>query len=151
MKFGITKRNFSAENELDTFRNGISTVFDDFFNTRTTELFDTSWKPVVDVVEDANEIHVRAELPGMEEKDLTITFQNNMLTISGEKTEERKEESKEGKRYMVSERIFGSFSRSISLPEGVDADKINARFRNGLLSVEIPKGKKAKSRKISIK
>lgn len=92
--------------------------------------------PAVDFVERDKEYEITAELPGLDEKNVEVKLSNGMLAISGEKKEE-KEEKKEG--YYFSERRFGSFRRAFRVPEGVDADKIEASFGKGVLTVRLPK------------
>ncbi len=103
----------------------------------------------VDTSEDDKAYHVTAELPGMTEKDIEVTFADNMLTISGEKKEEKevKEEN-----YHRRERSFGSFRRSFTLPSEVDEGKISAAFKDGVMTIELPKAKSAqkKAKKITI-
>ncbi|WP_193370172.1 Hsp20/alpha crystallin family protein [Pelagibius marinus] len=103
----------------------------------------------VDTSEDDKAYHVTAELPGMTEKDIEVTFADNMLTISGEKREEKevKEEN-----YHRRERSFGSFRRSFSLPSEVDEGKISAAFKDGVMTIDLPKAKSAqkKAKKITI-
>jgi len=147
MKWGLTKRDDDSFFGVDTFRRELSRLFDDFFSISPSTLSKNGWMPTVDVEEDDKAIHVKAELPGIEEKDLRVTLENRLLTISGEKTEERKEENK---RYMVSERRFGSFQRSITLPEEADSKGIEAKFKNGILSIEIPKLESTRPKKIKI-
>jgi len=149
MKWGLAKRENKMDYGLDAFRNDILSVFDDFFTFSPTTLFESKWAPTVDITEDEKVLHVKAEVPGIDEKDLTVTLENNVLTISGEKKEERKEENKDN-RYIVSERRFGSFYRSIRLPEGIKADKIEAKFKNGVLNIEIPREESAQPKKIKI-
>jgi HSP20 family protein len=149
MKFGIAKKNRSHYNELDLFRRQLSSIFDDFFDLKSTGFSDFHWAPAIDIEETKTEIKVKADLPGLNEKDLNLTLENNALTISGEKNEEKKEESKD-KRYIVSERKYGSFSRSIRLPEGIHADRIKANFTNGVLQVTIPMTKQESTKKITI-
>lgn len=149
MKWGLAKRENKMDHGLDAFRNDILNVFDDFFTFSPTTLFESKWAPTVDITEDEKALHVKAEVPGIDEKDLNVTLENNVLTISGEKKEERKEEKKDD-RYIVSERRFGSFYRSIRLPEGVKADKIEAKFKNGVLNIEIPREESAPPKKIKI-
>lgn len=149
MKFGITRRNKEIGSEMDVFKKNISNLFDDFFSLETTGFNDWNWAPAIDVVENKKEIHVKAELPGLEEKDINVQVEGDVLTISGEKKEERREESKE-KNYLFCERTFGSFSRSIRLPEGVKTDEINARFKNGVLEIDIPREKVEETKKIKI-
>ncbi|HTV32296.1 MAG TPA: Hsp20/alpha crystallin family protein [Methylocella sp.] len=106
--------------------------------------------PAVDVVERDKEFELTAELPGMDEKNIELKLSNGMLTIKGEKKEEKEEREKD---YYVSERRYGSFMRSFPVPEGVDTGKIEATFSKGVLSVKLPKTAEAqKSEKtISIK
>jgi HSP20 family protein len=112
----------------------------------------TDWEiaPAMDVAEKDTEYEVTAELPGIEDKDIEIKLANGMLTIKGEKSEEKEEKQKE---YYLSERRFGSFQRSFTLPEGVDTDKIEASFAKGILSVKLPKSAKAREaeKKIAVK
>ena len=106
--------------------------------------------PAVDVVEDEKAYTVTAELPGIEEKDLDVTVSNGMLVIKGEKKQEKEEKTKN---YYLSERSFGSFQRSFSLPDGVDHDKIGANFSKGVLTVTVPKSVDAQKaqKKIEVK
>lgn len=92
--------------------------------------------PAVDVAEKDKEYEITAELPGMEEKDIELKLSNGMLTIKGEKKEEKEERQKD---YYMSERRYGSFMRSFQVPEGVDTAKIEAAFSKGVLTVKLPK------------
>ena len=92
--------------------------------------------PAVDVVESEKAYEIKAEMPGMDEKNIEVKVANGNLTIKGEKLEE-KEEEKKG--YYLQERKFGSFERCFGIPAGVDTDKIEAAFKNGVLSVTLPK------------
>jgi HSP20 family protein len=94
----------------------------------------TEWAPALDVLREDGDIVVRAELPGVKQEDVDITYQNGVLTISGER---KVEEQKEGSGYYVRERRYGSFRRSMSLPEGTDESSITARFQDGVLEVRI--------------
>jgi HSP20 family protein len=105
--------------------------------------------PETDVMETENEIRVHTELPGMRPDDIEVDIENNVLTIRGEKREER-EEGGEGARYHLSERRYGTLARSFVLPRDVDADRISASFDNGVLEVVIPKSEKARRRRIEI-
>ena len=106
-------------------------------------------KPTADVVESDIEFRVTAEMPGVDERDIEVTVADGMLTIKGEKTEEKEEKKKD---YHVSERRFGSFSRSFALPRTADVDKVQASMKNGVLSVVLPKAAEAKAtqRKVEI-
>ena len=106
--------------------------------------------PQMDVTETDKEIVVEAELPGIDEKDVSLSLQDGVLTIRGEKKHEHDEEKEN---YRMTERRYGSFQRSVQLPETVDEDKVEATFNNGVLKVSLPKGPEAigKHRKIPIK
>ncbi len=149
MKWGIRKRNEDTELSIDTFRKNIDRMFDDFFSIGPTSLFESEWVPKLDIEEDDDSIDVKAEIPGLDEKDINVTIENSMLTISGEKKYESKKEDKDRK-LVVSERKFGSFSRTISLPDGIKADKVKAKFKKGVLNIHIPKDEKAKLKRIQI-
>ena len=106
--------------------------------------------PAIDFAEDEKAYHLTAELPGMSEKDIDLTLSEDMLTISGEKHDEKEEARKD---YHFSERRFGSFRRAVQLPQHIDRDKIEANFKNGVLRVTLPKTPDAMQRqkKIEIK
>jgi len=108
--------------------------------------------PAVDFVDREKDIQLKAELPGMDEKDIEVQLTDRMLSISGEKKEEREEGEEEGN-YYLSERRYGSFKRSLSIPEGVDPDKVEASFNKGVLTVTLPKTPEAqkKAKKIEVK
>ncbi len=108
--------------------------------------------PMFDVIDSEREIRVCAELPGMDESDIEVRATDSALTVRGEKREERGAEE-DGGSYYLSERRFGSFQRTIPLPEGVDRDGIEASFRKGVLTVRLPKKPEAQpsSRKIEVK
>ena len=94
----------------------------------------TEWAPAIDVVTEDGDLVIRAELPGVKQEDVDITLQDNVLTVSGERKAEQEEE-RGG--YYVRERRYGSFSRSLTVPEGVDESKIHARYENGVLEVTV--------------
>jgi HSP20 family protein len=119
----------------------VNRVFDDMFGSlmlrpgsqqRAQQL--TEWAPAIDVVTRDSDLVIRAELPGVKQEDVDITLENNVLTISGERKAEQEEE-RGG--YHVRERRYGSFSRSLALPEGLDESKIHARYDNGVLEVTV--------------
>jgi HSP20 family protein len=119
--------------------------FDDFGFPEMVE--EKQWLPKIDFSETDDHVIIRAEVPGMDKKDINITLSDGLLTIQGEKKQE-KEEEKEN--YRLVERRYGSFSRSLRIPNGVDADKIEAGYKDGILKVAIPKTESDKSRKIEI-
>ena len=118
----------------------INQLFDDVWRGFDVPAFtgggESRLRPRIDVAETDREIQVAAELPGLDDKDVEVTLSDGVLTIKGEKKSERKEG---GKGFHLSERSYGSFQRSIVLPEGVDADKVSAEFTNGVLTVKVPK------------
>jgi HSP20 family protein len=106
--------------------------------------------PAVDIVDKGNAYEITAELPGMDESNIDVKFSDGTLTINGEKRDEKEEKKKE---YYLSERRYGSFQRSFGVPDGVDADRIEANFKNGVLTVTLPKTTEAQKseKKIAIK
>lgn len=118
----------------------------DFFRPTTAAL----WAPPLEVFERGNTMVVRAELPGVSKEDVNVEVEDGALTISGERRHEQ-EESREG--YYHSERRYGAFSRSIPLPEGVDANQVEAKFRDGVLEITVPKpeGESARRRRVEIR
>lgn len=147
MKWGLTKRNETKLNPFEAFERDVKRIFDDFFALEPVDLFDSAWVPLIDIEEDEKSIHLRAEIPGIDEKDLNVTLEDNVLTISGEKKEERKEENK---RYVLAERRFGSFKRSIALPNEVKADSVKASFKNGVLTINFEKKEVSQPKRITI-
>ena len=106
--------------------------------------------PAVDVAETEKAYEITAELPGMDEKNVEVKFADGVLTVKGEKQEEKEEKKKD---YYLSERSYGSFQRAFQVPDGVDADKIEASFKNGVLTVTMPKSVEAQksAKKITVK
>jgi HSP20 family protein len=105
--------------------------------------------PSADVVERENEIEVVMEIPGMRPDDIDIDLENNVLTVSGEKTEHHEEGHEEGT-FHLSERRYGRFNRSFVLPRDVEPDGINARCQDGLLTIRVPKSERARRRRIEV-
>jgi len=106
------------------------------------------WAPSLDLSETKDSLVLKVEAPGMDQKDIQISLQENLLTIKGEKRQEKEEKDE---RYHRVERSYGSFTRSVRLPVGVDASKVTATFKNGLLTVTMPKTVAAKGTTIPIK
>jgi HSP20 family protein len=107
----------------------------------------TSWVPAIDVYEDKDEVKVKAEVPGMEEKDIDLSLEGNILTLRGEKKFEN--EVKEEDYYRV-ERSFGKFQRSLELPSDVDANAVKATYKNGVLEIRLPKKEEIKPKQVKI-
>ena len=138
---------------FDSFRQEMNKLMDSFFQGSLLRPFDTrveGFTPRVDVVDTGDGIKIVAELPGMDDKDIEVSLTGDALTIKGEKKEEKEEK---GKDYYRSERSFGSFTRTVPIPEGVDTEAVEASFKKGVLTVTMPKTKQAikDAKKISVK
>jgi HSP20 family protein len=105
------------------------------------------WAPLADITEDDKEYVIKAELPDVKKEDVKVTVENGVLTISGERKFEREEKKK---KYHRVERAFGTFVRSFSLPDVADASKVKAEFKNGMLTVHLPKSEHAKPKQIEV-
>jgi HSP20 family protein len=122
-------------------------AFDSQTGSPTTAAGARSWIPAMDLVEEDEEFVLRADLPGVQEEDVNVELQDNVLTISGERKSESQRRS-EG--YYRVERAIGTFSRSLTLPEGIDPESINASLNNGVLEVRVPKPEERKPRRVAI-
>ena len=135
--------------ELGTIQNEMNRLFNSFFDTPTPANGTTfrRWIPAMDLVETESSFVLKADLPGLSESDVNIQLDDNVLTVSGERKSEH-EDRKAG--YYRVERSYGSFRRSLTLPEGVDADAVTATFENGVLEVTVPKPAQQAPRKVQI-
>jgi HSP20 family protein len=139
--------------EVRTVQQEMNRLFGTFFDSQAGYGVRASgggarrWIPAMDLVEQQDRFVLRADLPGLSEDDVKIELDDNVLRISGERSAEQ-EERREG--YYRVERASGSFSRSLVLPEGVDADSIDAHFENGVLEVSVPKPAERKPRRVAI-
>ncbi len=129
-----------------SLRDNFDGLFENFFGRMPMERQDF-WLPTVDIVENNGNIEVKVELPGMNKDDIKITIKNNMLRLSGERKQE--EETKE-KTFHRIERYFGKFCRTIQLPADIDADKIKAQYKDGVLNITLPKPKSMKPKEIEV-
>jgi len=125
----------------------VNRLFDDVLTPRWGRQEERDWVPTVDVEERENEFLVSVDIPGVEKKDVKVSLENNILTIKGERKMERSEE--EGT-YHCTERCYGTFSRSFTLPRTVDASKIHAKNKEGVLTITLPKAEEAKEREIVV-
>ena len=146
VKYPIRNALYSPWHELDEVSNRLARLFDDTSLRRGER---NLWSPPVSVAETADELVFTAELPGMSEDQVTIELENDVLTISGEKTEVRTE-GEEGSKFHLWERSYGSFRRSFSLPRPVSGAEATAHFDKGVLEIRLPKAAEAKGRKIEI-
>ena len=135
--------------ELSSFRGEMDRFWDKFFGERPfVRAFSEEWAPSVDISETEDKFLVKAELPGLEAKDVSVSISGDILTIKGEKKKE--EEEKDEHHYCV-ERYSGSFQRVFQLPSGVKGDKVEASFDKGILKIALPKVEEAKKKEVEIK
>jgi HSP20 family protein len=133
--------------DLIDIQDEINRMFQDFTGGTEGEARLPKLYPAVDIVENKDSFVVKAELPGMKKEDVKLTLQNNILILSGEKKQEQEEK---GKSYHRLERSYGTFYRTIELPVQVKAEDIKAEFRDGILTIDLPKVEEAKPKEISI-
>jgi HSP20 family protein len=139
--------------ESDLLRSRVDRLFsqmlqDVWGNAPSEEVSTRRWSPAVDIRETSDALILTAEVPGLAKDDLSITVENNVLTIAGERKFEKETQEES---YHRMERSYGAFSRSFTLPANVRGDKVDAGFENGLLTVKLPKAEESKPRKITIK
>jgi HSP20 family protein len=139
-----TKTQFRGQS---TLQDQINRLFNDAFERTGQESNLTSWAPAVDIHENEHELVVKADLPGIDPKDLDIRVENNILTIRGERRFEKKVNEDN---YLRVERAYGSFSRSFSLANTVNPDGIKADYQNGVLTLNVPKREEAKPKQIKV-
>ncbi len=122
-------------------------LFNESFRTPGKESALTTWAPAVDIYETPNELVVKADLPEVNEKDIDVRVENNLLTIRGER---KFETSVSEENFLRMERAYGSFSRSFSLPNTLNAEAIAAEYKNGVLTVTLPKREETKPRQVKV-
>ena len=144
-KNGLEPRN----NDVWGLQSDINRLFDAFLSPFDNSEFKNTMTPKLDIEELQDKYEIKAELPGIDEKDINLSLDDGVLTISGEKKSETKDQHKG---YYLKECSYGSFSRSVCLPENVADEKIAAQFNQGVLTIEVPKKEPtvAKARKIAI-
>jgi HSP20 family protein len=134
--------------EVDSLQSEVNRLFDTFFGGRPGDGGGLRrWVPAMDLLETDDHLVLRADLPGLDRDDVNVEIKDGVLTVSGERKAEREER---GKDFYRAERAFGSFSRSLTLPERVDAEKISAEFDKGVLEIRIPKPEERKPQRIQI-
>lgn len=135
--------------DLDSLQSDMNRLFDRFFDSGrgTNGAAVRRWIPAMDLVESDEELVLRADLPGMKEGEVEIEIKDRVLTVSGER---KAEHEQKGEGFHRLERSFGRFSRSLSLPDGVDADGVAASFEDGILEVKIPKPEETKPTRVEI-
>ncbi len=145
--------NREEEHPLALFERDVQRMFDEFFKgfglLPTWELDWSGFSPQVDIVDGEKELKVSVELPGLDEKDIEVSLSHDLLTISGEKRQEKEDK---GKNYYRMERSYGSFKRSIPIPCEIKAEGVEATFKNGVLNIVLPKAIEGQCRqKITVK
>jgi HSP20 family protein len=143
--------------DLTGWERDMERMMDNFFDRRMRPWWPERWfrtegmltsAPALDVYEEKDDLVIKAELPGMEKDNVEVSLTDHTLTIKGEK---KKEDEVKEEKYYRSERSYGSFVRSLQLPTDVQADKIKASFKNGILEVRLPKTEEAKTKEIKVK
>ena len=124
-------------------------MMEDMWNLRSRVDDQSVWNPPVDIVESKDKILVKADMPGLDKDGFKISVEDNVLTIQGEKKMEYEEGDKEHNYHRV-ERVYGTFSRSFTLPVTVDTGKVTAKYRNGVLEVSLPKTEQSKPKQIAV-
>ena len=132
---------------MTSFRKEMDRFLERFWDAEETPI-DGAWNPRVDLSETQEALMLKAEMPGIEPKDLQLTIENGIITLQGEK---RNESEEKGERYYRTERNYGTFVRSLRLPANVDATKVTALFKNGVLTVTMPKAADALGTTVPIK
>jgi HSP20 family protein len=136
--------------EMTTLQDRINRLFNDAFPTtadRETDLSLSDWKPAVDIYETADHLTVKVELPGVQKEDVSVEIKDNVLTIKGER---KVETEVEDRNYYRRERAYGSFRRTFNLQYPVNPEKIKAKFRDGVLQVEVPKPEEEKPKQVTV-
>lgn len=132
--------------DLASMRSDLDRLFESFFG-RAPAIREDFWAPTVDVMERDGNIEVKAELPGMKKEDIKVTVKDNVLSLTGERKQEKEEKEKT---YHRIERFYGKFCRSIELPADVEAGKVKAIYKDGVLHVVLPKPESAKPKQIDV-
>jgi len=131
---------------LTSLRDELDRLFDFTAPTRDSGLF-SGWTPALDVHDEKENLTVQVELPGLKKEEINLSLHDGVLTVSGERKTER--EDKEGETFRR-ERYFGRFQRSVTLPTAVDTAKVSASYKDGILTVTLPKAEEAKPRQIEV-
>lgn len=135
-------------NNLRSLQKEINSLFDDDFFPASTGLFDRSYSPSIDLVENADDFILTCELPGIAQNDIDVQVADMVLTIKGDKKESDEDSDR---KWFKRESWYGSFQRTISLPAGVDAERITGEMENGVLRLILPKQEEVKPRQIAVK
>jgi HSP20 family protein len=144
-----TRRPFDSFQNLRRLNSVLDEAFGNWpFQPEGSGSITSAWNPACDVFEDGDSVKIVAELPGVKPEDVKLSLENNVLTIRGEKKQEAEERNERVHRY---ERSYGSFERAFMLPSTVDGEKVSADYRNGILTVVVPKAERARPREIPVR
>ena len=133
--------------QFSTLQEQVNKLFDGTFHSQSENSAITSWAPAVDIYETENELVLKADLPGVNEKDIDVRVENNMLTVRGERQFETKVKEDN---FLRVERTYGAFNRSFGLPNTVNTEGITAEYKNGVLSVTLPKRAESKPKQVKV-
>jgi HSP20 family protein len=149
MEEELTMRALTPWTGMTSFKTEMDRLFDRFIEPVWSQMPGLGeWEPKVDVTETKDAITVKAEVPGVDQKDIAVSLQENVLTIKGEKEEEKEEKDK---RHHRVERSYGAFARVMRLPAAVDGSKATASFKDGVITITLPKAPEAKGTTIPVK
>lgn len=145
----IRKKNYNPFTELEKLHHDFDRLFDISFSPLSRRFIseENSWMPSMDVYESKDDLTVKMDVPGLSKEEISVSVEGDRLTVKGQKKEEK--ESKDGDR-VFSERVYGSFQRTVTLPSDVDASKAKADYKNGVLELKLPKREDAKPKQIDI-
>ena len=136
--------------DLETIQNEMNKLFDSSllrFGDRNVGLLDGAWSPAVDVYDSKDNVMVKADVPGMKKDEIDVSVHGDTLIIKGEKKQEKETKEKD---FVRTERFYGSFNRALRLPATVDASKVNASYKNGVLELVLPKKEESKPKQLKI-
>ncbi len=148
VRWNPAKDLLDIEREFDRMLNSFGIRVGSDRETANLDFENAEWMPLADIYEDNDNFKLKMDIPGIDKKDVKISYSNGQLTISGERKQEK--ESNNSKYHRI-ERTFGKFYRSFALPQKIREDKIDAEFKNGQLIINIPKSEEAKPKEIEIK
>jgi len=146
----MTLVRWTPAREMMTLQDRINRFFDDSFSRpgySDDSVTLSTWHPMVDIYDDSDKIVIKAELPGIDKKDIAIDLKDRVLTLKGERSADNEEKED---RYYRRERTYGKFERSFTLPTGLNPDKIKADYQDGVLKIEVPKPQEEKPKQITI-
>jgi len=141
----LTRR--TSDRTLRDLQREVDSIFDRFFGRSGDRDTSAVWAPSTDLTETDDAFELRMDVPGLSKEDITINLQNNTLTVSGERAREQKHDDEDRVRV---ERVFGTFHRTFTLPDAVDADNIEATYDDGVLTITVPKTEESTRRQIEI-